>query len=84
MTSILGRLRRFCRRNRAATSVEYAVALALILALCLPAISSLGGALVRSFQNAGGAFQTGATGSSTGSSTLSSGGAMKPVAPTGG
>ena len=84
MKSILGRLRRFCRRSQGATSVEYAVALALIIALCLPAISSLGGALTRTFQNAGGAFQTGTTGSVTGSSTLSSGGAMKPAPAAGG
>ena len=57
MKSILGTTDSFCLRNQGATSVEYAVALALIIALCLPAISSLGGALTRTFQNAGGAFR---------------------------
>jgi Flp pilus assembly pilin Flp len=80
MTAMLGRLRRFCRRNRGATSVEYALALGLIIALCLPAISSLGSAVMRSFQNANGALQTGAAGSSPGSS-VSSGGGMKPAPP---
>jgi Flp pilus assembly pilin Flp len=71
MRSILGRLRRFCRRNQGATSVEYALALALILAFCFPAISSLGGALVSSFTKANGAFQTG-SGTSAPTSVFSS------------
>ncbi len=51
MTKFFQRLRRFCRSEDGPTAVEYAVMLALIVIVCLAAISSIGTNANTQFQN---------------------------------